>query len=116
MIGGILALLYTAAKTGGNFDYMKVVAESQPVVLLVSEIISIAVFGIWYRSKYVNENGKNQEKSRLKRQKYIRTDTKKHTLDIISAGIQIQVTFYVHYRQILLSPLIFCMQNGDAIV
>jgi len=60
MIGGILALLYTAAKTGGNFDYMKVVAESQPVVLLVSEIISIAVFGIWYRSKYVNENGKNQ--------------------------------------------------------
>ena len=31
------------------------------------------------------------------------------------SGIQIQVTFYVHYRQILLSPLIFYMQNGDAI-
>jgi len=46
MIGGILVLLYTAAKTGGNFDYMKVVAESQPVVLLVSEIISIAVLSL----------------------------------------------------------------------
>ncbi|MCR5007583.1 MAG: CPBP family intramembrane metalloprotease [Oribacterium sp.] len=97
MIGGILALLYTAAKTGGNFDYMKVVAESQPVVLLVSEIISIAVFGIWYRSKYVKENGENHGKSGLKKILNLRTMSLIVCLTVVTYSIALLISIIVSF-------------------
>ncbi len=97
MIGGILALLYTTAKTGGNFDYMKVVAESQPVGLLVSEIISIAVFGIWYRSKYIKENGENQEEVGLKKIFNLRTICLIVCLTIVTYSIALLISSIVSF-------------------
>lgn len=51
--GGIVAVIPVAISTGGNFDYVELVKEVQPVILFASELVSMAVFGFWYYIKYV---------------------------------------------------------------
>ena len=53
VIGGIATVIPVAISTGYNFDYVELVKEVQPVILFASELVCIAVFGIWYFLKYV---------------------------------------------------------------
>jgi len=46
--GGIVSAIVCAVYSNGHFDYMRLLSVMAPYLLLISEILSIIVFGIWY--------------------------------------------------------------------
>ena len=110
--GGIAAVIPVAISTGGNFDYVELVKEVQPVILFASELVSMAVFGFWYYIKYV-KRGTLTEDLRVDKEVYENPwNVKSVGFIVCSTGVTFCVALLISHFISALSPTSYDIFNS----